>query len=143
MRNSQSMARQGFTLMELMIAITILAILSVVIIPNFIGYLDSARKSTAKQNLNMFESAITMYSAQVGKLPDRLLDLVKKPLDEAAAKKWQVGGYLKDQDLPVDPWGNEYGYKPTPGGKRQYELWSYGPDGKGSPEKEWINARDK
>lgn len=143
MTNSQcNTVQKGFTLMELMIAITVLAILSVVIIPNFFGYLDSAKKSTAKQHLNTLKSAITMYSAQIGTLPNSLRDLVKKPLDEAAAKKWQVGGYVEKQELPLDPWNNDYGYKLTPGGKHQYELWSYGPNGKGSPEKEWISVWD-
>ena len=140
MIQTHSTARQGFSLMELMIAIAILAILAIVAVPNFLGYLESAKKSKATQTLNLFKSAITMYNAQIGKLPDRLQDLVKKPLDEAAAKKWQTGGYFEKQDLPLDPWNSDYGYKPTPGGKHLYELWSYGPNGKGSPEKEWISV---
>lgn len=137
-------AKSGFTLIELMIAITILAILSVVVVPNFMKYLESARKSSAQTTLRSLKQAVTMYYAQVGQYPQTLKDLVRRPSNEKAAKKWQSGGYLEKKEIPEDPWGNRYKYSVAkPGSDQAYELYSYGPNGKGSPKTEWISVWDE
>ncbi|MCX5922851.1 MAG: type II secretion system major pseudopilin GspG [Candidatus Dependentiae bacterium] len=138
-------ARDGFTLMELLIAIAILGIISVVVIPNFLGYLESAKKSQVTQTLKTFASAIDLYNVQVGHYPTKLKDLVKAPADEKDRKKWQEGGYLgkvKD-DTFEDPWGNNYHYAANqPGSSHAYELHSFGPNGKSSSKNEWISVWD-
>ena len=134
-------ARDGFTLIEIIIAIAIVAILAAVIAPNFIGYIQNARKSSAVSNIKMFQNAIMLYNAHTGQFPTRLKDLVSKPRDERVMKKWQ-GPYINQKEVPVDPWGNRYYYKVTPGGQNQYELHSFGPQGKGSPKDEWISVWD-
>lgn len=131
--------RAGFSLLELMIYIAIVGILLAVAVPNFFSYIEKARKSTTESNLRMLESAIIMYQLHTGQLPQRLSDLVKKPSDERVAQKWE-GPYLKGKEIPLDGWSNRFEYKQTPQGEHKYELYSHGPNGKGSPESERINV---
>jgi len=135
-------ARDGFTLIEIMIAIAILGILAAVIAPSFFGYLKTARISSAKSTLQTMKSGITFYNAHTGQWPARLKDLIEKPRDEKLRKKWQ-GPYIEVEEIPEDPWGNAYQYKINPpGSARPYELFSYGPEGKGAPKEDWVDVRD-
>ena len=143
MTHTERHAQKGFTLIELMIAIAVLAVLSVIVIPGVMSYLNSARMSSAKSNLRAIDNAITNYQLTVGQLPSRLKDLVKAPSDEKAKKKWP-GSFFKKAEIPEDPWGNAFQYKISPpGAKEPYELYSYGPNGKGAPSSEWIHASDQ
>ncbi len=134
--------RDGFTLMEVMIAIAIVAIIAAVIAPGLFRYLETAKKSNAKSTIRVLEGAITLYQAQVGQLPANLRDLVKAPRDEKLRRKWE-GPYLKQKEVPADPWGNKYQYRVTPQGENPYELYSYGPKGKGTPKNEWLSVWDE
>jgi general secretion pathway protein G len=134
--------RQGFTLIELIIAIAILVILAGVIGPIVMNQLDKAKVSSTKSNLRSIKSAIDMFKIDTGKYPTKLRDLVEKPREENVAKKWQKGGYLEGGELPRDGWSEDFQYKVTPGGKNPYELYSYGPQGPGSPNSEWHSVWD-
>lgn len=141
MTYTRATARSGFSLLEIMVAIAIIGIMMAIIIPNFMSYRKNANKSAATSNLQMFDNAILMYNMHTGQLPSRLQDLIKKPSDAKIANKWE-GPYLgKIKEIPEDPWGNKYQYKLTPQGEQhKYELYSYGPDGKGAPKEEWISV---
>lgn len=80
-----------------------------------------------------------MFNAHTGQYPARLNDLLKKPADEKIARKWE-GPYLKAKEVPEDAWGSKYVYKLTPQAEHKYDLYSYGPNGKGSPKEEWISV---
>jgi len=130
--------KTGFSLLELMIYIAIVAILLAVAVPNFFSYIEKARKSTTESNLHMLEEAIIMYHVHIGQYPQRLSDLIKRPSDDRVAKKWE-GPYLKAKEIPLDGWSNKFEYKLTPQNPdHKYELYSYGPNGKGSQSSEWI-----
>lgn len=132
--------REAFTLVEIMIGIAIIGILTAVIAPNIVGYMQKSRKSSTASNVRMLEGAINMFNAHTGQYPGRLADLVKKPADEKLARKWE-GPYLKQKEIPEDAWGNKFVYKLTPqGAEHKYELYSHGADGKGSPKEEWISV---
>ena len=133
--------RQGFSLIEIIIAVAIMAIMALVVVPNLMQYVSNSRKDATTANVRAFETAINMFNVHTGQLPARLQDLVKKPADERVARKWQ-GPYLLQREIPEDAWGNRFQYKVTPQGEHKYELYSYGPDGKGSPKAEWINVWD-
>lgn len=143
MRDIQKNTRAGFSLAELLIAFAVLSIISYLVVPRVMNqFEDAKRKTTALTLKTKLRSGIQQYYVDISKLPDRLNDLVKPPFDEGARKKWRQGGYLDTDVVPVDAWGNDYGYRPTPGGKHEYELWSYGKGGKGAPEKDWISVWD-
>ena len=113
-----------------------------VIAPGLFRYLETARKSNAKSTIRVLEGAITLFQAQVGQFPTKLSDLIKAPRDEKLRKKWD-GPYIKQKEIPNDPWGNKYQYRITPQGDNSYELYSYGPKGKGATKTEWISVWDE
>lgn len=136
-------ARAGFSLMEIMIAVMILGIVAGLVGPRVFQALENAKKTTARTELKVFKDAITMYKSNTGSFPQKLADLTQRPKDERISKKWQ-GPYLEKEKIGEDPWGNKHSYKVNPeGSKRPYELFSYGPNGKGSPKEEWISVWDE
>ena len=67
-----------------------------------------------------------------------LRDLGKKPSDEKTDALERP--YIESKEEPKDGFGNKFHYAVTPGAENPYELYSYGPKGKGAPKKEWIDA---
>lgn len=125
----QRHAQQGFTLIEIMVVVVIIAVLATLIIPNVIGRAEDARIAKAKADVRALDSALAMYRLDNGHDPstDQGLDaLVKKPSGTPLAENWRKGGYVRS--LPEDPWGHAYQYL-APGQHGDYDLWSKGPDG--------------
>ena len=124
-------ARQdGFTLIEIMVVVIIIGLLAAVIVPQFLGRVDDARVTKAKQDVQAMQTALTMFKLDNYVYPSTdmgLKALAQKP-DTATVKNWRPGGYL--QHVNKDPWGNEYQYHlpGTHGG--EYDLFSLGADGK-------------
>jgi prepilin-type N-terminal cleavage/methylation domain-containing protein len=82
-------SRQGtaFTLLELLIVISIIAILAVTIVPNFIGFDTEARISATTTNLNTLRTRITLYRAKEGEYPASLGDLTSKTYDDMGVQQ--------------------------------------------------------
>jgi general secretion pathway protein G len=122
----------GFSLMELLVVITILALLATIVGVNVIGKVDTGKQSTAKAQIADFETALDMFRLDVGRYPssqEGLGALVQKPSD---AEGW-AGPYLKEA-LPQDPWKHDYVYT-SPGEHGDYDIVSYGQDGAQGGEK--------
>ncbi len=120
-------SQRGFTLIEIMVVVVIIAILAALIAPNIIGRDDQARVSAAKSDMQAISQALDLFKMDNFRYPttDPGLDaLVNPPAD---VKNWPQNGYLKS--TPVDPWGNPYLYV-APGASGPYDLMSYGADGK-------------
>jgi len=128
--------KSGFTFVELIIALAILAVLAVVIVPNLVRYLSQAKETKTEETINTLKLTINSYYADTNKYPGTLTDLIRKPAD---VKKYR-GPYLELSEVPNDGWDNTFVYKPTPRGAHPYELYSYGPKGPGSEPSEWISA---
>ncbi len=118
----------GFTLMEMIIVIMIIATLAVIIIPNVMGRGQDAKDAAAKASIRTgLGTAIDIFYADTGQYPAQLEDLIVDP----GLNNWK-GPYLKNQStVPLDPWGNPYFYV-TPGANNEtaYDLSSAGQDGK-------------
>jgi len=130
--------RSGFTLIELVIVLTIIGVLSVVIVPNLFRYFKSSRFTKTETTLNTLRSAITSYYAAVGKYPTSLRDLIKKPAD-VPVKKW-VAAFIESDEVPRDAWGNEFVYKLTPKGAHPYDLYSFGEAGPGGSAEDQVSV---
>lgn len=115
--------RRSFTMMELLVAIAILALLSGVVGVSIPGYLERGRVGTAKAQIDVFKQAITTYQMDIGKYPESLEDLVM----DTGNKNWR-GPYLEVASIPEDPWGNAYQYV-CPGEHGRFDVYSYGSDG--------------
>lgn len=130
---------RGFTLIEIMVVVVIIALLSAFIIPRVIDQVDRARVAKVRGDIQALETALTMFKLDTARYPSAemgLIALVKKPDD--SFQNWKDGGYLSK--VSKDPWGNEYRYvyPGTKGG--EYDLYSLGPDGKeGSDESDKDN----
>jgi general secretion pathway protein G len=120
---------RGFTLIEIMVVVVILAILGALVAPQILGRIDEARVTKAKNDLRLYESALDLYRMDNFRYPttEQGLDsLVHRPNDPNL-KNWRSEGYVKQ--LVKDPWGHDYVYiSPGPGGA-PYELMSLGADG--------------
>jgi general secretion pathway protein G len=119
----------GFTFIEIMVVVAILAILAALVVPRIMGRTDDAKRTSAKVQIRNIEGALQLYKLDNGVYPSTeqgLKSLVEKPSIGVIPKKWKVGGYLPK--LPEDPWGNHYKYL-SPSPKGDYELTSLGTDG--------------
>jgi len=122
-------SERGFTLIEIMVVVTILAILAALVVPKMVGRTDQARRVAAKVQIKNIEGALQMYKLDNGFYPSTsqgLDALVEKPNIGEVPKNWREGGYLPR--VPKDPWRNQYAYL-SPGRHGDYDLVSYGTDG--------------
>ncbi|MEJ8820548.1 type II secretion system major pseudopilin GspG [Variovorax humicola] len=121
--------RSGFTLLELLVVLLIIALLAGYVGPKLFGEVDKAKIKSAAAQMKTLGDALDHYRLDLGNYPTTdqgLRGLVIKP--DGASSKWQ-GPYLA-KEIPRDPWDHAYVYrKPGTGGK-DYDLLSYGADGK-------------
>jgi general secretion pathway protein G len=138
---TDSVARiRGFTLIEIMVVITILGILAALIVPRVVGRTDDARIAATKQDIASLLQALKLYRLDNGAYPTTeqgLRALLAKPTLEPIPQNWKQGGYLERNSIPKDPWGNEYRYL-NPGLHGEIDVFSYGRDG--APGGEAVDA---
>ncbi len=117
----------GFTLVEMLVVITIIGLIMALVAPRVLGYLSESNVKSAKIQIESFGSALDLFYLDSGRYPtgsEGLVVLVQKP---GNAPAWN-GPYLKGGVVPADPWGNAYVYR-APGQHGAYEILSYGADG--------------
>lgn len=132
-------SEKGFSLIELMIVITIIGILSIIVVPRLMDIPKKARVQAAKNQIASFGTALDRYSLDNGQYPtsEQGLDaLVNKPSTEPQPMNYNPGGYLKKKAIPKDPWGRDYIYKSPGENNREYDIISLGADGKEGGEDE-------
>ncbi|HEY6008833.1 MAG TPA: type II secretion system major pseudopilin GspG [Geobacteraceae bacterium] len=122
---------RGFTLIEIMVVIVILALLAALVGPKIMGRSDDAKIADAKVQIRNLESALKLYKLDNSVYPTTeqgLQALVTKPASGQIPKNYKAEGYLESKSVPKDPWGNDYVYL-SPGEHSDYDLCSYGADG--------------
>jgi general secretion pathway protein G len=127
-KRNQTKRLHGFTLVEMLLVVTIIGILAALVIPKIAGTSQQARITAANADIHAgIKTVLDHYEIDNGFYPRSLNDLLQQPGD---AKNWH-GPYFDPAQLPVDPWGNAYVYY-YPGKHNQsgYDLLSVGPDGK-------------
>jgi general secretion pathway protein G len=122
---------RAFTLIELLLVITIISVLAAIVVPRFFGRSQQARITAAKQTIvGSFGVAMDLFEQDVGRYPtseEGLLVLIDNP----QIRTWR-GPYLKSATIPLDPWGNEYQYtypSQLTNSEFLYDIVSAGPDG--------------
>ncbi len=117
---------KGFTLIEIIVVMVMIVLLASLVGPKLFPKLGKGKQSAAKAQISMIEQALDHFRLDVGRYPttqEGLKALVENP----GSPKWE-GSYLK-KGLPMDPWDQPYQYI-APGKNGEYDLFSYGRDGK-------------
>jgi general secretion pathway protein G len=118
---------RGFTLVEILVVITIIGLIMGLVGPRVLNYLTESKAKAAKIQIESFSSALDLYFLDNGRYPsssEGLGALVQRP---GSVMSWN-GPYLKGSLVPNDPWGNAYIYR-SPGQHGTYDIMSYGADG--------------
>ncbi len=109
---------KAFTLLEIMIVVTIIAILGALVVPRFMDMPKKANVTAARTQIQNFSMALDKYSLEKGRYPTT---------DEGMQALVEDGTMKK---IPLDPWGNAYQYRSPGENDPDYEIWSYGADGR-------------
>ena len=131
MKMISSRREGGFTLIELMVVMVILATLAFIVAPRFLGEPEKARRLKAEVTIANLETALKTYYLDNGFYPttDQGLDaLVVKPTTDPVPPKYREGGYLEKGKVPMDPWGRDFVFL-SPGIHGDFDIVSYGADG--------------
>ena len=141
-RKSQRRNRgeEGFSLIEIMVAVFIMALLSGIVLYNVMNSRDRALVDRARIDIRTIETALYQYSSDMLTFPTTeqgLEALVEAPTGLNRAELYPEGGYFLRSELPADPWGNPYQYR-NPGERGRIDIFSFGADGR--PGGEDLNA---
>jgi general secretion pathway protein G len=126
-RRRQDSSEAGFTLVEMLVVITIIGLIMGLIGPRVLNYLSESKVKAARIQLQSFSSALDLFYLDAGRFPstaEGLAALVQRTPGVAA---WN-GPYLKGGNVPNDPWNHPYVYR-SPGERGPYDIISYGSDG--------------
>lgn len=119
----------GFTLIEIVIVLTIISILAAGSIYMLKGNVDVAKESRVESDLANISTQIQLYEARNMRVPTTeqgIKALVEKPTIEPIPERWMA--FL--EEVPKDPWGQEYKYRfPAQKSKKSYDIYSIGKDG--------------
>ena len=122
--------RNGFTLVELMVVLFILALITTIVVLNVIPSQDRALVDKARTDIAILGQALEMYRLDNLSYPtsaDGLEALVAAPPSLPSTARYRQGGYIKK--LPDDPWGRPYQYDNPGRNGPGYDLYSLGADG--------------
>lgn len=121
----------GFTLIEIMAVVLIIATLSGVAIPTYLRRIAVAKQKKTAVRIEKIALALTFYFLDNDSYPTTeqgLEALLKKPQCPPYPRKWRSNGYLHDANEILDAWSNDILY--TSNTNNQFELVSLGADGK-------------
>jgi len=127
-RQARGEGESGFTLVEMLVVITIIGLIMALVGPRVLTYLSESKVKAARIQIESFSSALDLFYLDNGRFPsssEGLSALVQRPATAAAA--WN-GPYLKTATVPADPWGRPYVYR-APADHAPYEIASFGSTG--------------
>jgi general secretion pathway protein G len=124
---SASSREAGFTLVEMLVVLSIIGLIVALVGPRVLSYLSESKVKAARIQIEGFSSALDLYYLDNGSYPtsgDGLAALVQRP---NSVSSWN-GPYLKSSLVPNDPWGRPYVYV-SPGQHGAFDVMSLGPEG--------------
>jgi general secretion pathway protein G len=133
-RRRPANAPRGFTLIEVLVVVVILAILAAVVVPKVMEHPGEARVAVARADTQAIVTALNTYKLDNFNYPSTeqgLEALVSRPTSAPEAPNWRKGGYL--DKMPKDPWGRAYLYL-HPGAHGEIDVYTLGADGKSGGE---------
>lgn len=137
-QNHRDQDEDGFSLTEVMVAVFIIGLLSVVALGPALSALQKGNATAVKKDIATFENVLTQYYMEMGEYPTTqqgLEALYEVPPGTEKAERYRTGGYLDKRSLLTDPWGNLYQYQ-YPGDRAKFDIYSLGADGRPGGEAE-------
>ena len=119
-------SQAGFTLVEILVVITIIGLIMALVGPRVLNYLGESKAKAAKIQIESFASALDLYYLDLGRYPSSNEGLAALTRGNNAPG-WN-GPYLRGGVVPNDPWGHSYVYR-SPGQRSPYDIISLGSDG--------------
>jgi general secretion pathway protein G len=119
--------QSGFTLVEILVVITIIGLIMSLVGPRVLNYLSESKVKAAKIQIQSFSSALELYYLDAGRYPSTAEGLTALVKSTGGLSAWN-GPYLKGGSVPNDPWGKPYAYR-SPGERAPFEIISFGADG--------------
>jgi general secretion pathway protein G len=134
--------QSGFTLLELLVVMVIIGLLVGYVGPRYFSQIGKSEIKAARAQINALEKALDLYRLDTGHYPASEAGL--NALSEQPANETRWAGPYLSKDIPPDPWGNAYLYRIPGANGTEYDLYSFGNDGKagGSGEAADIFSRD-
>ena len=137
-------SQMGFTLIEIMVVVLIIAGLAYIVGTNVIGQGERAKEKQAIIQIKQFEQALQLFKFDNGFYPETqqgLRALIDPVTVGREARRWRR--YLESSSVPFDPWGNEFVYFGADQTEdRLYYIRSNGPDGAGNSDDD-LSSRDR
>jgi general secretion pathway protein G len=118
---------RGYTLVEILVVITIVGLLMALVGPRVLNYLGESKVKTARIQIQSLASALDLFYLDAGRYPSSAEGLAALVQRGGGVATWN-GPYLKGGLVPNDPWGKPYVYR-SPGERGAYDIVSYGADG--------------
>lgn len=129
--NRRTAQPRGFTLIEILVVIVVIAVLASLVAPNVFQHVGTAKDAAARSQIEMLGAALDAYRLDNGRYPttEQGLDaLMTAPPGDPRPANWR-GPYLR-KAVPLDPWQHPYQYQaPGTHGGQGYDVWSHGADG--------------
>lgn len=119
-------AEAGYTLLELLVVLGILALVATIAAPQVLRYMGSARTETARAQIGAISTALELYALDSGRFPTQQVGLQALVSPPANMPRWK-GPYLKKAEGLIDPWGRPYQYR-FPGRGGQPDVYTLGRD---------------
>jgi general secretion pathway protein G len=126
-RRNRTRHQRGFTLVEILVVITIIGLIMSLVGPRVLNYLSESKVKAAKIQIQSFTSALELFYLDAGRYPTTSEGLGALVKSTSGLSVWN-GPYLKGGSVPNDPWGKAYLYR-SPGERAPFEIVSYGADG--------------
>lgn len=135
-------ARNGFTLMEMLVVLVVIGLIAAVAIPQVMHLLGGAKSKAAKIQLETLSQSLSYYQLDVGAYPTTEQGLKALWQAPGPVPAWN-GPYVRREQQLTDPWGKPFVYR-APGQKGPFELVTLGADGApgGSGENADISVAD-
>jgi general secretion pathway protein G len=118
---------RGFTLVEVLVVITIIALMMGLVGPRVLNYLSESKTKAAKIQIESLSASLDLFFIDAGRYPTSSEGLTALTVRPGSAIGWN-GPYLRGNSVPNDPWGRPYVYR-SPGEHGPFDIISYGADG--------------
>ncbi len=135
---NRTMHTKGMTFIEISIALLIIGAFLAFVLPRLTTALLDTYKNNTKMSLGGLKTRIMQYHTDTHQYPNTLSDLTSMPADRSIRWKGPYG----TEDDQYDGWGARFEYRRNPAGsgKRPFELYSWGANGEGASQEEWVDV---